>query len=175
MPLTLVLGGARSGKSAYAEKLAASTGNQVIYIATAEVRDEGIKKRVSLHRQSRPSEWRTVESPLHLASTLEGLTNDDSVTILLDCLTMWVTNLLCAEDKSLISKEVNALMNLLPNLACDVILVSNEVGLGVIPMGELTRNYVDTAGKLHQEIAELADNVVLVVAGLPIAIKSPSV
>ena len=170
MSLTLVLGGARSGKSAYAEKLAASTANKVVYVATAEIRDEAIEKRVALHRQSRPSEWQTVESPLQLANTLQSLAGDD-VTILLDCLTMWVTNLLCAEDKDLLAQEIGALVRVLPELAGEVILVSNEVGLGVIPMGELTRDYVDTAGKLHQDIAVLADNVLMVVAGLPMAFK----
>lgn len=170
MSLTLVLGGARSGKSAYAEKLAAQTGNKVIYIATAQVHDASIEKRVALHRESRPSEWQTVESPLQLADTLQSLAAE-GVTILVDCLTMWVTNLLCAEDKALLSQDIESVLSVLPELAGEIILVSNEVGLGVIPMGELTRDYVDTAGKLHQNIAAQADNVVMVVAGLPMAFK----
>ena len=170
MSLTLVLGGARSGKSRYAETLAANTAQTVIYVATAQVHDAAIEKRVALHKDSRPAEWQTVESPLQLASTLESLAND-KVTLLVDCLTMWVTNCLCAEDKALISQEIEAFKKVLPTLAGDVILVSNEVGLGVIPMGELTRDYVDTAGKLHQDIAAQADNVVMVVAGLPMAFK----
>ena len=173
MSLTLVLGGARSGKSAYAEKLAADSGKTVIYVATAEVRDEAIERRVALHRESRPSEWQTVESPLQLAGTLQGLAGEN-VTVLVDCLTMWVTNCLCSDDKDLLAKEVDAFMQALPDLGGDIILVSNEVGLGIIPMGELTRDYVDTAGKLHQSIAVQADNVVMVVAGLPMAFKGVS-
>ena len=170
MSLTLVLGGARSGKSAYAENLAAKSGNTVIYVATAEVLDGSIKKRVELHRERRPAEWKTVESPLSLAKTVQGLAGE-GVTVLVDCLTMWVTNLLCAENKDLLKQEIDSLIMVLPELAGDIILVSNEVGLGVIPMGELTRDYVDTAGKLHQHVAAQADNVVMVVAGLPMAFK----
>ena len=170
MSLTLVLGGARSGKSAYAENLAAKSGNTVIYVATAEVLDGSIKKRVELHRERRPTEWKTVESPLSLAKTVQGLAGE-GVTVLVDCLTMWVTNLLCAENKDLLKQEIDSLIKVLPELAGDIILVSNEVGLGVIPMGELTRDYVDTAGKLHQHVAAQADNVVMVVAGLPMAFK----
>lgn len=170
MSLTLVLGGARSGKSAYAENLAAKSGNTVIYVATAEVLDGSIKKRVELHRERRPAEWKTVESPLSLAKTVQGFAGE-GVTVLVDCLTMWVTNLLCAENKDLLKQEIDSLIKVLPELAGDIILVSNEVGLGVIPMGELTRDYVDTAGKLHQHVAAQADNVVMVVAGLPMAFK----
>lgn len=170
MSVTLVLGGARSGKSAYAEELAKKTEQTVIYVATAEVHDEAIEKRVALHKDSRPSHWKTVESPLSLASTLLEIA-DDNVTILVDCLTMWVTNCLCAEDKGLLTQEIDAFIGGLAGLKGEIILVSNEVGLGVIPMGELTRDYVDTAGKLHQTIAAKADNVVMVVAGLPMAFK----
>lgn len=170
MSLTLVLGGARSGKSAYAERRSADTGHTVVYVATAEIRDPSIEKRVALHQQSRPAHWRTVESPLKLTETLAEL-SDAGVTVLVDCLTMWVTNLLCAEDKTQLVREIEALLTLLPALESDVIFVSNEVGLGVIPMGALTRDYVDTAGKLHQDIAAIADHVVMVVAGIPMAFK----
>jgi adenosylcobinamide kinase/adenosylcobinamide-phosphate guanylyltransferase len=170
MRLTLVLGGARSGKSAYAEGLAKKSGNKVIYLATAEVRDEAIAERVKLHQDSRPSEWKTVNTPTALAASLKEHAGDD-VTILVDCLTMWVTNLLCSDDKSLLETEKAALLGVLNSLSGDVILVSNEVGMGIIPMGELTRDYVDTAGKLHQEVAALSDHAVLIVAGLPLVLK----
>ena len=173
MSLTLVLGGARSGKSAYAEDLAKNTAQTVVYVATAEVHDEAIEKRVALHKDSRPTHWRTVESPLQLANTLQEIT-DEKVTVLVDCLTMWVTNCLCAEDKDLLKQEIDDFLGVLAALKGEIILVSNEVGLGVIPMGELTRDYVDTAGKLHQTIAAQADNVVMVVAGLPMAFKGTS-
>ncbi|RVU86493.1 bifunctional adenosylcobinamide kinase/adenosylcobinamide-phosphate guanylyltransferase [Leucothrix sargassi] len=170
MHQTLVLGGARSGKSAYAEKLATQSGHTVIYMATAEVRDKAIEERVRLHQASRPSEWKTVNSPTALASTLEAHAADN-VTILVDCLTMWVTNLLCAEDKQLLASEVAALHKVLRTLPGQIIFVSNEVGMGIIPMGELTRDYVDIAGKLHQDIAAEVEQVVLVVAGLPMVLK----
>lgn len=170
MRLTLVLGGARSGKSAYAENLAKQSGNTVIYLATAEVRDEAIAERVRLHQSARPSEWETVNTPIALAASLKQHSGDN-VTLLVDCLTMWVTNLLCAEDKSLLAAEKDALLEVLETLPGEVIFVSNEVGMGIIPMGELTRDYVDIAGKLHQEVAALSSHAVLVVAGLPLVLK----
>ncbi|PID47773.1 MAG: bifunctional adenosylcobinamide kinase/adenosylcobinamide-phosphate guanylyltransferase [Proteobacteria bacterium] len=170
MSLTLVLGGARSGKSAYAEKRAAETGNTVVYIATAQIHDEAIEKRVALHRETRPAEWQTVESPLELASNIKQLAAKN-VTLLVDCLTMWLTNLLCTDDATRLTQEVESLLQSLSNVDGEIILVSNEVGLGVIPMGALTREYVDTAGKLHQRIAAIADNVVMVVAGIPMEVK----
>ena len=170
MQLTLVLGGARSGKSAYAENLAKQSGNTVIYLATAEIRDESIAERVKLHQNSRPSDWETVNTPIALANSLRQHSGEN-VTLLVDCLTMWVTNLLCADDKSLLTTEKTALLEILDTLPGEVIFVSNEVGMGIIPMGELTRDYVDTAGKLHQEIAAKSNHAVLVVAGLPLVLK----
>lgn len=171
MSITLVLGGARSGKSGYAENLAAQTNQNVIYVATAQIRDKAIQERVDLHQQSRPGEWLTIESPLELGSVLQKHTKQGS-TLLVDCLTMWVTNLLCEEDsKAALKKEQQSFFSSLDMIEGDVIFVSNEVGMGIIPMGELTRDYVDIAGRLHQDIAALADHVVLVVAGLPLVIK----
>jgi adenosylcobinamide kinase/adenosylcobinamide-phosphate guanylyltransferase len=170
MKLTLVLGGARSGKSAYAENLAKQSQNSVIYLATAEIRDDAIAARVKLHQDTRPSDWHTVNTPIELAASLKQHAAEN-VTLLVDCLTMWVTNLLCAEDKSLLVTEKAALLDVLHNLPGEVIFVSNEVGMGIIPMGELTRDYVDIAGKLHQEVAAVADHAVLVVAGLPLVLK----
>ncbi|PWQ93455.1 bifunctional adenosylcobinamide kinase/adenosylcobinamide-phosphate guanylyltransferase [Leucothrix arctica] len=170
MQLTLVLGGARSGKSAYAENLAKQSGNKVIYLATAEIRDEAIAQRVKLHQSVRPSEWQTVNTPIELAASLKQHAAPN-VTVLVDCLTMWVTNLLCAEDKSLMAAEKSALLAVLETLPGNIIFVSNEVGMGIIPMGELTRDYVDIAGKLHQEVAAVANNAVLIVAGLPLVLK----
>jgi len=170
MKLTLVLGGARSGKSAYAENLAKQSGNKVIYLATAEIRDDAIAERVKLHQDSRPSEWTTVNTPTALAKSLQQHAGEN-VTLLVDCLTMWVTNLLCSEDKALLALERQALLDVLTTLSGEVILVSNEVGMGIIPMGELTRDYVDVAGKLHQDVAKLSDHAVLIVAGLPLVLK----
>ncbi len=172
MTVSLVLGGARSGKSAYAEKLAKESGQTVVYVATAKIRDDAIAERVSLHQQSRPVEWLTVESPLDLAAVLEQHAIAGT-TVLVDCLTMWITNLLCEEEaKTKLTAELEALFLAFDKITGDVIFVSNEVGMGIIPMGELTRDYVDVAGRLHQDIAAVSDQVVMVIAGLPLVLKS---
>lgn len=172
MTITLILGGARSGKSGYAERLAKQTGQTVVYVATAKVRDNAIAQRVSLHQQSRPAEWLTVECPLELGVVLEQHALAGT-TVLVDCLTMWVTNLLCEEDaKAQLVNQQQALFSAFQEVSGDVILVSNEVGMGIIPMGELTRDYVDIAGRLHQDIAAIAGRVELIVAGLPLVLKS---
>ena len=171
MSITLVLGGARSGKSAYAENLATQTKQTVVYAATAQIRDKAIQERVDLHQQTRPSEWLTVESPLNLGAVLHEHAKKGN-TVLVDCLTMWVTNMLCEEDaKAVLKQKQKSFFEALRSIDGDVIFVSNEVGMGIIPMGELTRDYVDISGRLHQDIAALADHVVLVVAGLPLVIK----
>jgi len=171
MSTTLVLGGARSGKSAYAENLAKQTNKVVVYLATAQVRDKAIAERVSLHQQSRPAEWLTIESPLELGATLQKHAIEGTV-VLVDCLTMWVTNMLCEEHcKVVVKEQQDSFFSNLDTIKGDVIFVSNEVGMGIIPMGELTRDYVDIAGRLHQDIAARADHVMLVVAGLPLVLK----
>lgn len=171
MAITLVLGGARSGKSAYAEKLAAQTMQKVVYVATAKVRDKAIEERVTLHQQSRPSEWLTVECPLDLGAVLQEHASKGN-TILVDCLTMWVTNMLCEEDsKKVLAAQKQSFFESLGTVKGNVVFVSNEVGMGIIPMGEITRDYVDIAGRLHQDIATLADKVLLIVAGLPMVLK----
>jgi len=171
MSTTLVLGGARSGKSAYAENLAKQTNKVVVYLATAQVRDKAIAERVSQHQQSRPADWLTVESPLELGAMLREYAAEGTV-VLVDCLTMWVTNMLCEEHCEVVLKEQqDSFFSNLDTIKGDVIFVSNEVGMGIIPMGELTRDYVDIAGRLHQDIAARADHVMLVVAGLPLVLK----
>lgn len=171
MPATLVLGGARSGKSAYAENMAKQTNQTVVYIATAQLRDEAIERRVSLHQQSRPAQWLTVECPLELGAAIEQYAVDGT-TVLVDCLTMWITNMLCEENaKAKLDSQQQLFFSALSKVKGNVIFVSNEVGMGIIPMGELTRDYVDIAGRLHQDIASRADSVVLVVAGLPLILK----
>jgi len=176
MAISLVLGGARSGKTTYAEKQAAQSGKAVIYIATADAqhakadKDAELQARIKAHRDCRPDNWETVECPLALAASLRSGDVEGRVQ-LVDCLTMWVTNLLCHEDADLMEQEKRVLLDCLAELQGDVIFVSNEVSLGVIPMGELTRRYVDEAGALHQAIAAVADEVVLVAAGLPLFLK----
>ncbi len=167
----LILGGARSGKSHYAENLAIESAREVVYIATTKVMDDEIAQRVERHKQDRPTEWTTVEEPLALARSL-GKWASPARVVLVDCLTMWLTNLLSHTDKSLLNNERDQLLTCLPDIPGTVIFVSNEVSMGVIPMGELTRQFVDEAGRLHQRLAERVDTVTLMVAGLPHQLKS---
>ncbi len=166
----LILGGARSGKSHYAERLAQQSGHEVIYIATAQARDAEMQERITHHRTTRPAHWQTLEEPLTLALTLQNHAAPQRL-LLVDCLTLWLTNLLCLEDAQRLQAETNALRETLPRLPGHIILVSNEVGFGVVPMGELTRRYVDSAGRLHQQLAAQIETVVLMVAGLPQVLK----
>lgn len=166
----LILGGARSGKSRLAEKLAADSGLDVTYIATSQPLDGEMDERVRVHRDRRPSHWGLVEEPLALADALQRLAAPGRC-LLVDCLTLWLTNLLMLEDTARLGAERDALLRSLAHLPGEIILVSNETGLGVVPLGELTRRYVDEAGWLHQALAEHCDRVVLTVAGLPLTLK----
>ena len=170
--IRLILGGARSGKSRYAEQIANSSQKPVCYVATAKAQDTEMRARIEHHRQSRPCEWNTREVSIYLS---EVLSDDNATTycILVDCLTLWVTNLLC-EGENVAEFRGNLLATLQRLQAqpdTEIILVSNETGLGVVPMGELTRRYVDEAGWLHQSLAEIADEVILMVAGISVPIK----
>jgi adenosylcobinamide kinase/adenosylcobinamide-phosphate guanylyltransferase len=167
---TLILGGARSGKSALAERLAGDSGREVVYIATAQAGDAEMAARIAHHRARRPQQWLCVEEPMHLADVLREHARDERC-ILVDCLTLWLSNLLGDVDMQGFERERDRLLKVLPELPGDVLLVSNEVGLGIVPMGELTRRFVDEAGRLHQAIAALSERVVFVVAGLPLVLK----
>lgn len=166
----LILGGARSGKSRLAEQLAADSGLAVTYIATSQPLDGEMDQRVRVHRERRPAHWGLVEEPLALADTLQRHAAAGRC-LLVDCLTLWLTNLLMLEDSARLGAERDALLRVLTDLPGDLIFVSNETGLGVVPMGELTRRYVDEAGWLHQALAERCERVVLTVAGLPLTLK----
>lgn len=168
--IDLILGGARSGKSRLAEQRAIARQCPVVYIATAEMRDGEMQDRIRQHRTRRPEHWQTVEEPLHLADAIR-LHAQPGHQVLVDCLTLWITNLLCHPNPTLFDREKAALLRVL-NERPDVTLVSNETGLGVTPLGALSRRFVDESGWLHQDIAALADNVILVVAGLPHFLKS---
>lgn len=170
--LRLILGGARSGKSRLAERLAEGCGLPVTYIATSEPRDAELDARVRLHQARRPAHWQLIEEPLALAGVLAAQANSGQC-LLVDCLTLWLTNLLMLEDPQRLVAERDALLMGLDELPGEIILVSNETGLGIVPLGELTRRYVDEAGLLHQTIAERCDQVVLTVAGLPLTLKGP--
>jgi adenosylcobinamide kinase/adenosylcobinamide-phosphate guanylyltransferase len=180
----LVLGGARSGKSRFAEQTAVDSAKNVIYIATATIYDDEMQQRINRHIDDRPSHWLTIEEPLLLAQALQQHSVEDTC-ILVDCLTLWLTNVLMAEqDQSADEKQEDTsqgqsllevykaeLLTTLASLPGQVILVSNEVGQGIVPMGELSRRFVDEAGWLHQDIARMAQQVTLVVAGLPMQLK----
>ncbi|KPW27987.1 Cobinamide kinase/cobinamide phosphate guanylyltransferase [Pseudomonas amygdali pv. mellea] len=168
--LQLILGGARSGKSRLAEKLAADSALKVIYIATSQPLDGEMNQRVASHRARRPEHWGLVEEPLELARVLRENAASDRC-LLVDCLTLWLTNLLMLDDPERLLQEREALLDSLAGLPGEIIFVSNETGLGVVPLGELTRRYVDEAGLLHQALAERCQRVVLTVAGLPLTLK----
>jgi len=168
--LTLILGGARSGKSRHAQHLAQTSCLPVTLIATAEARDAEMATRIARHRAERPAGWSTREQPLHLAAALQQAAGAGQY-VLVDCLTLWLLNLLEAGE-SVFAEERSALLHTLPTLRGDIVLVSNEIGLGVIPLGELSRRFVDEAGWLNQDIAALADNVTFIAAGLPLPLKS---
>ncbi|MDA8093466.1 MAG: bifunctional adenosylcobinamide kinase/adenosylcobinamide-phosphate guanylyltransferase [Betaproteobacteria bacterium] len=167
---TLILGGVRSGKSRHAETMARSSGLAVSYIATAWPDDAEMAARIAHHRTRRPAGWILIEEPLALGTQLKAQAAPDRC-VMVDCLTLWLTNLLLASDDNLVARERAALLVMLPALPGEIVLVSNETGLGVVPLGELTRRYCDEAGRLHQDLARICDRVVLMVAGLPLYLK----
>lgn len=167
---TFILGGARSGKSRLAERLAAGSGLAVTCVATATAADAEMQARIAAHRARRPAHWRLVEEPLALAQTLRRHARPDGL-ILVDCLTLWLTNLLLCPDPDCFAHERAELLAALPDLPGALVLVSNETGLGVVPMGELSRRYCDEAGWLHQELAQSCDRVIFTVAGMPHVLK----
>lgn len=164
---TFILGGARSGKSQFAEQLALKSSKQVVYVATAQALDSEMTERIAHHRSNRPSNWITVEEPLSLAETLTRHTGNQRL-LLVDCLTLWLSNLLDEKIPEIQFLEQRAaLIDTLPKLTCDIILVSNEVGTGITPLNPLARRFVDLAGQLHQEIARICDQFAYVTAGFP--------
>jgi adenosylcobinamide kinase / adenosylcobinamide-phosphate guanylyltransferase len=166
----LILGGVRSGKSRLAEQRARSTGLEVVYVATAVAAgDAELEERIRQHRLRRPAEWTLVEEPLALGRTLRVHARAERCLIV-ECLTLWLTNLLCTAPERL-EPERLSLLETLPALAGVIILVSNETGLGVVPQGELSRRFVDLSGELHQRLAAMCDRVSLTVAGLPHLLK----
>ena len=165
--VTLVLGGVRSGKSRYAEQCVEDMAQQKVYIATAQRNDSEMIERINKHRARRGSSWQTVEEPIDLTGVLK--THRNSV-ILVDCLTLWLTNLMLAGHD--IDKEISDLVLELREAKGNVFLVSNEVGLGIMPDNALARRFCDTAGQMNQEIASEAASVVLVTAGIPQIKKS---
>lgn len=181
MTRTLVLGGARSGKSLYAENLARQSGKEVVYIATAHAGDSEMAQRIAHHRTQRPADWLTVEEPLHLAAIIRSTASAQRV-LLIDCLTLWLTNLLFSERAdypdvgeialpATFHQQRAALLEALSTCSSDVILVSNEVGMGIVPFGAVSRCFADEAGRLNQAVAAICDRAVFVAAGLPLVLK----
>jgi len=170
--LTLILGGARSGKSRLALQRAQATGQPVSFIATAQAHDLEMAERIARHQVERPPHWTTIEAPLDLAGAIRAA---PSGMIVVDCLTLWLTNWLCHPEPEGWSSARAALLDALAERRTDdLILVGNETGLGIIPLGELTRRFVDEAGWLNQDLARQADEVIFVAAGLPLTLKGPS-
>ena len=167
---TLILGGVRSGKSRLAERLAIQSHLPVIYIATATIEDAEMQARIELHRANRPAHWQVMEESLQLATELARLAAENHC-LLVDCLTLWLTNLLLHQDSTVFEREYTSFLSVLPTLPGRIILVSNETNMGIIPMGELSRRYCDEAGRLHQLVARQCEQVILMVAGLPHYLK----
>jgi adenosylcobinamide kinase / adenosylcobinamide-phosphate guanylyltransferase len=169
--VTLVLGGVRSGKSHYAQQLG-ERADTVIFVATAQAFDDEMRSKIAIHQQSRPQQWLTVEEPLALAQVIseQGAKCD---VMIVDCLTIFASNLLEAtgEDRDLANRKVEDLCLALQSAQCDVVLVSNEVGSGVVPAYPLGRRFRDLLGEINQRVARVSDNVLLLVAGLPLVLK----
>lgn len=164
-----ILGGARSGKSAFAQRQALESGLEVIYLATAHAGDDEMADRIARHRAERPAAWGLVEEPLALAEALRAHAAAGRC-VLVDCLTLWLSNLLAAGDERA-ARESRDLLGLLPALPGLVLLVSNEVGQGIVPVHPLARRFRDEAGRLHQAVARACDRAIFVVAGLPLVLK----
>lgn len=167
----LILGGARSGKSRHAEQLAQTSRLPVSVIVTAQAQDEEMAQRIAHHQANRPAHWEVIEAPLDLAAALH-IHARDGHCLIVDCLTLWLSNLLCQTPDQL-QPQRDALLAALPTLPGTILLVSNEVGMGIIPMGELSRRFVDEAGWLNQAVAGVCERVTLVAAGLPLVLKTP--
>lgn len=179
--LTFVLGGARSGKSMYAQRLAESRARQVTFIATAEALDAEMQARIESHRSYRPPHWFTLEIPHSVARSLAGQTMQPEL-YLLDCLSLLVSNLLLSETDSdavpdpeitagVVEAEIETLLSAIQEKTTDWIIVSNEVGMGLVPLHPLGRMYRDLLGKANQQIAAAADEVTFMVAGIPLQVK----
>jgi adenosylcobinamide kinase/adenosylcobinamide-phosphate guanylyltransferase len=171
--ITLILGGARSGKSRLAEHLAERRVGTAIYIATAEAHDDEMRARIAEHKARRGDRWRGIEAPVAVAEVLHALNNGNAApetgVALIDCLTLWLSNLMHAGRD--IGAETAALLAALQAVAFPVLLVSNEVGLGIVPDNRLARDFRDHQGRLNQAVAQIADHVVFTAAGLPLVLK----
>lgn len=164
----LVLGGARSGKSGFAQRQAESLPGDLIYVATAQALDAEMADRIARHQAERGARWQTVEAPLDLTKVIESKSCPENV-LLVDCLTLWASNLMFAESD--LAQAISGLSSALGKVPGKIILVSNEVGLGIVPDNALARRFRDVAGEINQAVARSVDSVVFVAAGLPMVLK----
>lgn len=178
--LTLILGGARSGKSTFAEQQAAATHGNVLYTATAEAWDEEMRSRIAAHRAQRPASWRTLEAPVQPgAAILQALASEDIACVLVDCITLLASNVLLSLPEesdertatAALTAEIDALLDTYAQSDATWFVVSNEVGLGIVPAYPLGRVYRDALGRANQRLAAAADRVLFMVAGLPMTVK----
>ncbi len=176
--LTLILGGARSGKSTYAQRLAAERGKEVVYVATAEAGDTEMAERIAAHRAERPAHWQTIEAPRAIGAAIRSGAAQADV-ILIDCLTLLANNIIvplpesitAQEAEAALNSEVEELLRAYDQSTAEWIIVSNEVGLGLVPPYPLGRVYRDALGRANQRLATVADEVLFMVAGLPLKVK----
>jgi adenosylcobinamide kinase/adenosylcobinamide-phosphate guanylyltransferase len=166
----LITGGARSGKSKYAEQRAAALGQRQLYVATAEAKDEEMAQRIAEHQKRRGADWTTIEEPTELSSVLLAQRGHVDCA-LVDCVTLWLSNLLLHRDANFAEEKVKELAETLPLLDFPVVLVTNEVGCGIVPDNSLARQFRDLTGWANQQIAAAADEVILTVAGIPMIVK----
>jgi len=175
MPYTFLIGGARSGKSSLAVRMASAGGGQVVVVATAEARDEDMVERIRAHRAARPESWRTVEAPIGLVDAVDGV--GDDARVVLDCLTLWVSNAIEAgASGEQIGAEARTLSAILARRPAPSVVVSNEVGLGIVPANALARTYRDVLGRVNASFAAEAERSLFVVAGrgLPLEEVTPT-
>lgn len=171
--LIFITGAVRSGKSSFAIKLAKESNKQIVFLASCNPLDEEMKKRVKRHRQQRPKTWKTVEEPIEVAAVIEKAKKNQ--LIIFDCLTLWISNILLKDQKqTLIKKRIIGLIEVLKHTPATVLVVSNEVGWGVVPENKLARSFRDIVGITHQQIAKVSDEVYLIVAGQQLKLKGGS-
>ena len=169
--ITFITGGARSGKSRYALDLTAGACTKT-FVATAEAFDDEMQKRIENHKEERSNDYQTIEAPLNLGNAIREISAQSQVAVI-DCLTVWLANILHhreSDDDSY--PEVNEFLETLANPPCDLVIVSNELGMGIVPDGHLSRRFRDLAGRLNQQVAALANTVVLMISGIPILVKN---
>jgi len=170
--MIFLTGGARSGKSRFATELAARLGKTVIFVATCVPQDKEMKRRVALHRQSRPKNWKTIEEPLELSSTLKAISPKKTTVVIIDCLTLLLSNLMIAgTTERKILREMEKIVKEIKRYEFSTIIVSNEVGSGIVPENKLARDFRDIAGKINQFMARQSDEAYAMISGFPIKLK----